>query len=294
MKPMLASNVEPNEIRFPVFASPKLDGVRALVIDGKLYSRSLKLIPNPHVQAMFAKEELNGLDGELICGEPTAKDVFRATTSAVSNERFAPSKPVRFYVFDNFKASGGFAKRLESILGMMLAGVELVPQKFVRNADELLAFEAQMLEAGYEGLILRAPSGPYKHGRSSAKEGWMLKLKRFSDSEAKIIGMEEEMHNGNSAARNALGNLERSGAAAGLVGKGRMGALVVRDLKSGVEFNIGTGFTEEDRINFWKNREQIIGDARFVVKYKSFLIGTKDKPRFPVYLGIRAGFDMGE
>jgi DNA ligase-1 len=46
-KPMLASDCGGIEnVRFPVIASPKLDGVRALVIDGALMSRSLKPIPN--------------------------------------------------------------------------------------------------------------------------------------------------------------------------------------------------------------------------------------------------------
>lgn len=295
MKPMLAANVELSSIRFPVHASPKLDGVRAMVIDGKLYSRSLKLIPNPHVQALFALVAFNGLDGELIAGDPTAKDAFRATTSAVSNERLKPVG-VKFYVFDNFLTQGDFATRSKALQYVFAASmndsVVLVPQKLVTSVEELLAFETEMLAAGYEGLILRDPRGAYKQGRSTANEQGMLKLKRFSDSEAMIIGMEEEMANTNDATRNALGRTERSGAQAGLVGKGAMGALVVRDLKSGVEFNIGTGFTAIDRRLFWKERNSIIS-KRMVVKYKSFLIGAKDKPRFPVYLGVRAGFDMG-
>lgn len=297
IKPMLAATADDiKALRFPLYASPKLDGVRALVVDGKLYSRSLKLIPNPHVQAMFADARLNGLDGELICGSPVAKDVFRVTTSAVSNERFAP-KDVKLYVFDNFATQGGFAVRFKALqytfAASMNSNIVIVTHKLVHNAEELLAFEAECLKLGFEGLILRDPDVGYKHGRSTLKEAGMLKLKRFSDSEAQIIGMEEEQHNGNVAQTNALGRTERSGAQAGLVGKGTMGALVVRDLKSGVEFNIGTGFTAKDRTDFWKHRAQIV-ERGFVVKYKSFKIGEKDKPRFPVFLGPRANWDMGE
>lgn len=294
MKPMLAATVEVSNIRFPVIASPKLDGVRAMVVGGKLLSRSLKMIPNPQVQAMFGRSDLEGLDGELIAGSPTAKDAFRATTSAVSNERFAP-KDVKFYVFDSFTFEGGFAKRLGSIgwAAAMNANIEVVPHRLVKSVEELLAYETLMLAEGYEGLILRDPNGAYKQGRSTEREQGMLKLKRFSDSEAVIIGMEEEMANNNAAMTNALGRTERSGAQAGLAGKRTMGALVVRDVKSGVEFNIGTGFTAAQRQQFWDHRDEVVRKA-LVVKYKSFLIGTKDKPRFPVYLGVRAGFDMSE
>jgi DNA ligase-1 len=117
----------------------------------------------------------------------------------------------------------------------------------------------------------------------------MLKLKRFTDGEAKIVGMEEEQHNGNTAKTNALGHTERSGHKAGMVGKSRMGALIVKDLVSGVEFNIGTGFTMADRELFWSAKQRVLG---MVVKYKSFLIGVKDAPRFPVYLGMRNSWDM--
>jgi DNA ligase-1 len=50
-------------------------------------------------------------------------------------------------------------------------------------------------------------------------------------------------------------------------------------VNTGVEFNIGTGFTAEDRA-----KKDWVG---LIVKYKFFPIGVKDKPRHPVYLGLR-------
>lgn len=131
------------------------------------------------------------------------------------------------------------------------------------------------------------PASPYKHGRSTAKEGYLMKLKRFIDSEAVVIGIEEEMFNGNEATTNELGRTKRSTAKAGLVPKGRMGKLHVRDFKSGVEFHIGTGFTDADKAWWWAE------DRRgLMVKYKSFPVGVKDLPRHPVYLGIRDPGDL--
>lgn len=298
MKPMLAVCAELNEIRYPLLASPKLDGVRALVIDGKLCSRSLKPFPNESVQNAYSKKEFNGLDGELIVGSPTAKDVFRSTSSATANAIGHPV--VTFYVFDDFSAAGTFEQRLAVLRDRFLTAeasdplqpaIVVLEHRLIVNAEQLNAYEQEMLAIGYEGLILRSPRSPYKQGRSTVAEGWMLKLKRFTDSEAKIIGMEEEMANGNEAKRNALGRTERSTAKAGLKGKGQMGALIVCDVHSGVQFNIGTGFTIADRKLFWENRNAVLG---MTVKYKSFLVGVKDSPRFPVYLGMRPAHDMSD
>ena len=93
-RPMLAATVDPNDLdalRFPLLASPKLDGVRALVSDdGQLVSRNLKPIPNANVQKAFGRPEFAGLDGELVCGDPTAPDAFRKTTSAAMSRDGAP------------------------------------------------------------------------------------------------------------------------------------------------------------------------------------------------------------
>ena len=63
-----------------------------------------------------------------------------------------------------------------------------------------------------------------------------------------------------------------------------LGALHVKDIHTDVEFSIGSGFTEEQRRDFWNRRDELIGS---LVKYKSFAIGVKDKPRFPIFCGLR-------
>lgn len=288
MKPMLASPAG-ELIRLPALLSPKLDGIRCLVIDGVAVGRSLKPIPNKHVQQVFGRPELNGLDGELIVGEPTAKEVFQVTSSGVMSIEGEPA--VRFWVFDDFSESGGFQRRLHTAHRRIKKQkfCEDVPHHEVLKADDLNEWEQDYLELGYEGVMLRHPDGPYKHGRSTAKEGWLLKVKRFEDSEARIIGFSELMHNANEAKRNHLGHLERSSHKANKVGKQMLGALTVQDLKTKVEFDIGTGFTEDQRRLLWATGDNLIGK---VVKYKSQPTGVKEKPRFPVFLGFRDKVDM--
>ena len=72
-KPMLAAPVTDIELlNYPVLASPKLDGIRCVVIDGVAYSRSLKPIPNEEIQKFFSSGKYDGFDGELICGPHNA------------------------------------------------------------------------------------------------------------------------------------------------------------------------------------------------------------------------------
>jgi len=292
MKPMLAATCDDvSKLTYPIYASPKLDGVRAIVTkDGKLLSRSLKPIPNPHVNKLFGRKAYAGMDGELILGSPTAKDVYRQTVGAVSREYDEPA--VKFHVFDKWSSTAAFEHRKGEVAAQcqaMTVGCEIVEQTEIATAAELLQYEAHCLDQGYEGLILRAPDGKYKFGRSTLKEQGMLKLKRFVDSEAEVIEVIEEESNQNEAKRNALGRTERSTAKAGMVATGRAGAIQVRDVVSGVEFSIGTGLCDADREFLWKHREEVKGQ---LIKYKSFPVGVKDKPRFPVYLGPREGWDL--
>lgn len=285
MKPLLAATIEDiNKLAYPVLVSPKLDGIRALVINGVLVSRKLKPIPNRHVQAMFGKDEFNGLDGELICGSPREEGAFLKTQSAVMSLR-GSSPGVMFHVFDNFLINKPFHQRLEATLPTLSGRVFPVEHTQVDNPDQLATYETECLEQGYEGVMVRSLYGPYKQGRSTLKEGTLLKLKRFSDDEAIIIGVEEQMQNTNEQTRDALGKAKRSNHQAGMVGKGTLGSLRVRGITGpyeGVEFSVGSGMDDALREAFWKNPP--LGE---IIRVKYFPSGSKDAPRFPVFRGIR-------
>lgn len=293
-EPMLAGTIKDiSKLQYPILASVKLDGIRATVQGGKLLSRNLKLIPNIHVQARFINLP-EGLDGELIYTDPTDKQAFRRTTSIVmSNDR--PAEGIEFYVFDQFSASP-FIHRLNDLTAMSIARkfphVNFIDQKRIDSEEELLKFETEALGLGYEGLMVRSYHGPYKQGRSSVKEGYLLKLKRFVDAEAKVLSVYEEMENQNEAKTNALGHTERSSHKAGLVGKNRLGGFDVIGINGefkGIEFSIGSGLTGDEKDAFWSGRKHLPGK---IVKYKYFPIGTKDKPRLPIFLGFRDKADM--
>lgn len=286
MKPLLAAPADLHRLQFPVYGSAKLDGIRALVKDGVLVSRNLRPIPNAHLQKMFGRKCYNGLDGELIAGEPTTKHVFQATTSAVMSCEGKPE--VWFHVFDDFSTPerayvdrlARLKKRLRGEGGPLI----LVHQDLLPDLVALDIYELDQLQAGYEGVMLRDPAGIYKYGRCTTAQGMLVKLKRFNDSEATVLGFEPLRTNTNEAKRNALGQLGRSREQAGLKDLPLLGALHLQDVVSGVEFDLGSGFTHEQRVELWAKRAGLKGQ---LVKYKYQPVGVKAKPRFPVFLGFR-------
>lgn len=291
MKPMLAATCEDiNTLTFPVIASPKLDGIRCIVKDGVALSRNLKPIPNKHVQewAFTNAMRLNGLDGELIVGEHD-EYVFNRTTSGIMSRD--GTDDFTYHVFDKWDSSLGFVARYlaANANAGLVPKVVVVEHLEIATTDELLEFENLCLSRGYEGCMVRSSSGIYKNGRSTVREGGLLKVKRFVDGEAIVIGYEERLHNDNPETIDALGHTNRSSHASNMRPAGDLGALVVRDIQSGIIFRIGSGYTAKDRIDIWSRRNDI---SDCIVKYKHFPMGAIDKPRFPIFLGFRHADDM--
>lgn len=278
--------------RFPVLASPKLDGIRATVQGGVVYSRSLKPIANAHVQALLGRPELEGLDGELIVGSPAAADAFRVSSSAVMSRDGQPN--FVFHVFDRFMP-GPFSTRLAAATATVDAFaqpyVQIVPHNLIDTQETLEQIEAISVECGYEGLMIRSPKGPYKQGRSTSNEGYLLKLKRFTDGEGEILDLIEQQANENTAFTNELGRTARSTAKDGKRAKGTLGAYLVKNLETGVVHKVSPTGTLAERQAIWHDADAYIGR---ILKFKFFPLGGKDKPRFPQALGFRDAADMGE
>jgi DNA ligase-1 len=159
----------------------------------------------------------------------------------------------------------------------------------VVNEKELLDFEEGCINAGFEGAMIRDPDGLYKYGRSTTREGILLKLKRKMTSEFRVRGFVEQMHNGNVLLVDNLGYADRQTLKANMVPMDTLGALEVTDLKTGVEFNVGTGFTDGDRAEIWNNKAKY-QDAIGTYEYLPY--GIKDKPRHPAFKGWRDPRDI--
>lgn len=293
-KPMLACDA-PAVLNFPLIVSPKLDGIRCTVWGQQPVTRALKPVPNKFVRETLAAARLPAVfDGELVVGAANHPDVYRRTTSGIMSHEGQPD--FTFWVFDyvpqlaDLESCEYRLKKLAertSALALEYPWLRVLPQAWVLNQAALDGYEQQMLAEGFEGIIARRPDAPYKHGRSTANEGYLLKVKRFVDTEVEVVGVEELMHNANEATVNELGHTQRSSAMAGLVPAGVLGALICR---WGVHtFKVGTGFTAEHRAELWQKRDALIGS---LAKIKYFEQGMKDLPRHPVWLGFRDGRDM--
>lgn len=291
----LAAKVEDIErdIKFPVFASYKIDGIRAMLMDGKVMSRSLKPLPNKYIQDKLGPLPKGTpiLDGEIVVGDPNAKDVYNVTSSAVMSQEGTPD--FKFYLFDYFygnqaakDALPSYEQRYQNILDMdILNGRIIILQQWkIKEMSVLRQFQKWALLKGYEGVMLRSPDSPYKNGRSTLKQNYLLKLKAMSRSEAEIIAFQQFEHNANEATTNESGYTERSTKKEGKVKLEALGAFIVRDLVTGIEFKVGTGYTESERSEFWKRKDELLGK---IITYEHFKIGVKDKPRFPVFKGFR-------
>jgi DNA ligase 1 len=105
---MLAATIkDETRIKFPCLVSPKLDGIRALVLNGKIVSR--KLLP---IRNLYVQKELqglpDGLDGELM----VSNTEFYGTESGIMTTQGEPD--FFFNVFDNaFLNDKTFEERYE-------------------------------------------------------------------------------------------------------------------------------------------------------------------------------------
>lgn len=291
-RPMLAVAAEDlSKVKYPVFLSEKLDGVRAVVFGGVVYSRSMKPIPSKQVQEKFGKIEYEGFDGEIIYGDKNAKDVFNKSTRVCMNHNLPEEfdyNQIKFYVFDKVGESGYLDRYCSILTGWPeTTGVQRLRMIPVDCEDHVRDYQAHFLAKGAEGIMLRSLDGPYKQGRSTLKEGYLLKVKQFTDAEAIIVGFEELMHNENVAELSETGYTKRSSSKDGLVGANTLGALLCEC--NGIKFAIGTGFDAATRKQIWDNKDQWIGK---LVKFKHFEVGAKDSFRFPTFIGLRAEFDI--
>jgi DNA ligase-1 len=301
-KPMLAPGEDPmsypdyfEKLKYPLFCSPKYDGIRCITKYGKTLSRSGKILPSKQVQRDYSK--LNNLDGELIEGLSTDVDVYNRTQSYVMSEN--KSGNISYHIFDivsDEDLNKPFYERLQiaskRVLELGRADVKLIPHLYVENYDDLMAYEKLCLDDGYEGIMMRHPEGHYKQGRGTFKEGLIYKLKRFNDGEGILVDILPMMENHNTLEKDELGYAKRSSSKDGLVASDIAGKLVVL-----VEFqdedlylDVAPGsFTHEDRRKLLKNREEYLGK---ILKFRFFKHGAKDKPRFPRALGFRNKIDL--
>lgn len=297
-RPMLGISMDRvTNIRFPVLATPKIDGIRCITSLGPVpehhrsipVCRSLKMVPNDHVRDLVALCP-PGLDGEILSYDSDGKSHnFNACQSAIMRRTGEPK--FTFHVFDHMLAAlellptPPYRERMDYLKSLELPSFveKLIPVE-VPDMESLIKYEQECVEAGYEGVCWRNPDSPYKCGRSTPREQYLVKMKQFITEEDVVVGFEPRYHNANTATINELGYQERSSHQGNMVQLDELGALIMSR-----GYKIGTGFTGNERIQYWQNRESLIGQ---VVSFKYQKHGMLNVPRIPVFLGFRDRRDI--
>jgi len=269
----------------PVVGSRKLDGYRCTTHGNCAYTSSMKPVTNKFIQEILSQPEYTGLDGELIVGKPNDLNAFNNTTGPVRKASGEPD--FKFYVFDFLNLSLPYEDRLKHLEAYKdLPHIVVLQQKKLFTPDEVLIYESECVEKGFEGAMIRTLFGKYKQGRCTLKELNIFKRKPTVDDEAMVIGFEEQQENLNEPYKNELGNMVRSAHKANKVGKNTLGKLILSSSTWKEPFACGTGIgmTDELRQLIWDNRKSWLNTV-WVYKYQKH--GSINGPRQPILKGPR-------
>jgi len=273
---------------------PKLDGVRVItVINAEnhtctMYSRNGKELENFSHITKAIEANIGLFDRNMILDGEMVSSSFQALMKQVHRKSDVQSEDARLMLFDIIPLSE--FQRGESVLGQKrrsnllrsmkavfdkVGSIDIIPQIEVDLDSyvgelEFKQYNKDAIEAGFEGIMIKSVDAPYECKRSVS---W-LKMKPFIEVSLEITNVEE------GTGKNV----------------GRLGALVCSGNDEGrdIGVNVGSGFSDADRIEFWANRDNL---ARQIVEVRADAVtqnqdGTYSL-RFPRFLRFR-GFAAGE
>jgi DNA ligase 1 len=258
--PMLANDYlkQGHRIKYPCYASAKLDGVRCLAIcteDGIiLKSRGGKLYDVKHIV-----DRLQGImkvgqvwDGELYIHGKYLEEIVSAVKKPNEN-----TKDIHFIIFD-FVTEDTFVNRMKEAQKFKVEAngcLEVLDYQTLFSEEDMKSLHKRYVSLGYEGIMLRNTSGLYESGKRSAD---LQKYKEFLDEEFEIVAVGEDKQG------NAV--------------------LQVFDPTAGETFTVCYGDFEE-RKNQLENWRTYIG-KKLTVKYQTRYKDSK-LPQFPTGVIIR-------
>ena len=216
---------------------------------------------------------MTGLDGELLVGAPNSPDAFHNSSGPL--RRFDGKPDFKFYVFDDAAGNGAYCDRwLDRAKPTYPQFVSVLEQRLLRNADDVLSYEKEMLAEGYEGAMIRSLTGQYKQGRCTFNDLNIFKRKPFVDCEAVVVDILEAYEQDGETQKGTIGSF----------------ALYSPLWEKTFTAAPGKGFTAEMKLNLWQNRHTIIRNREVVtVKYQKH--GSREAPRIPTVIKIRPEWD---
>jgi DNA ligase-1 len=272
----------------------KLDGVRVITIvypDGRVdqFSRNGKELVNfPHIKEQIASAFTDGEEPMVLDGEIMSSS-FQDLMKQVHRKSDVKANDAVLNLFDILPLADfekGFwnrkqehrsqmvhnwvTKRQHLMPNVTVLEQELVDLDSVAGKTRFKEINQLAIDGGYEGIMIKDPEAAYECKRSVA---W-LKLKPFIEVSLSVTAVEE------GTGRNV----------------GKLGALICEgeDLGHIIRVNVGSGFSDANRDEFWTGRNQLPGQ---IVEVRADAItqnqdGTYSL-RFPRFLRFR-GFKAGE
>ena len=180
---------------FPLLAQPKIDGVRVLVTlsEGEvvLYSRNGNRFSLPHLSAAL-EPYLVANPSMVLDGELYSHDLdFTTICSAIRGTDHELKQQIKLYLFDCYnhdRPKQGYRDRYKELYKLSgVAFVVIVDSVAVKSHRAVERALESFIEAGYEGVMIKSMSSPYKQGRSKA----IMKYKKFRDSEFEVVAVDD-------------------------------------------------------------------------------------------------------
>lgn len=269
IEPMLAQKYEDrkDEIVFPVWSQPKLDGIRCICTRQGMFSRNgKKIVSAPHIhrslQRFFEKFPKVILDGELYA-DKLAND-FNKICSLVKKQKpdldelVESAKTIQYHVYDVVNLNEKFSDRIDWLWKNMVhdGSICLVQTTEVLNVAGLDSLYEQYLKDNFEGQMVRVDA-PYEQKRSKN----LLKRKEFQDAEYQIKEIGEGEGN-----------------------RTDMAGFAIMENKNGSTFRSNIKGSHEFLAELWNDRERVIGQKATV---QFFNLTPDGVPRFPYVIAIR-------
>ncbi|ELE5889983.1 DNA ligase [Vibrio fluvialis] len=237
---------------YEYWQSEKLDGIRAIWNGKQLLTRN----GNPIYAPRWFTDPLPdyALEGELWAGRGHFALVQQTVLDHTPSDE--AWRKIDFMLFDMPDAAGDYTKRYYNLIHVVDSAsskhIKYIEHTPVLSEQELLRYLDTLVNENGEGIMLRKVTARYQAGRSND----LLKLKKHQDAEARVVGYK-------------IGNGKY---------KGLMGSVLVRT-DEGTEFYVGTGFSDEQRLN-----PPEIGS---LITYRYNGLTAEGKPRFARFVRVR-------
>jgi DNA ligase-1 len=269
------------------YVMPKLDGIRAITYQGKLWTRNGKEVRNKYVQAQFCHLP-DYLDGELyIHGEK-----FHDLSSMIMGGDNPAGQRIEYHIFDTMASvPSNIRYGIIAPLADEYNGIYVVSHTTSNSYEEFIKLDDTHIDTGYEGSMLKHKYHIYKHGRAGKKNTELVKVKRVETAEIKVTGVAPLLMNLNEATTDEYGRTKRSQSKEGKVeDTTRVGKLIGTCITKDSPFYGQTiqmsgciSNDEAKQLMFDWNDGKLEGR---IAEFK-YYAGGKDTARQPIFLRFR-------